>query len=109
MDAPRAPLSTSEVASETSGLMAGLGIITMALFPFAVPGLVLALVLVLPAIPLVLAGLVVWLLARIVRAPLRLVRTRFRRPPSSSAADSLSETPRHERSPTARTNVAAVR
>jgi hypothetical protein len=109
MDAPRAPLSTSEVASETSGLMVGLGIITMALFPFALPGLVLALVLVLPAIPLVLAGLVLWLLARIVRPPLRFLRSRFPRPPGSSAPDSLSEMPRHERSPTARTNVAAVR
>jgi hypothetical protein len=88
MDAPRAQLSTSEVASEASGLLAGLGIITMALFPFALPGLLLALLLVLPVVPLVLVALVVWLLARILRLPLRLVRTRLgRRPPAGSLED----------------------
>lgn len=80
MDARRAQLSTSEVALEAGSWMVGLGVISMALFPFALPALVLALVLVLPALPLALVALVIWLLARILRPPLRFVRTRFERP-----------------------------
>jgi hypothetical protein len=106
MDAPHTAPSTSEFASEAGGLLAGLGIITMTLFPFALPGLVLALLLVLPALPLALVALVVWLLARLLLLPLRLVRTRLRRSPGSGA-DSLSEAHPHGRPASARTNVAA--
>ena len=115
MDAPRAPLSTSDVASEASGLLAGLGIITMALFPFAMPGLLLALLLVLPAIPLALVALVVWLLARLLLLPLRLLRSRSGSRHAASAGGGatapteVSGTRPRGRSPTARTNVASVR
>ena len=116
MDAPRAPLSTSDVALEASGLSAGLGIITMTLFPFAMPGLVLALLLVLPAIPLALVALVVWLLARLLLLPLRLLRSRSgsRHAAASegdgaSAPTEVSGTRPRGRSPTARTNVASLR
>ena len=53
----------------------GLGIITTMLFPFALPGLALALLLVLPLVPLLLAGGVVYLLARV-----RLARRAWRAP-----------------------------
>lgn len=116
MDAPRAQLSTSEAALEAGNWMVGLGVITMALFPFAVPGLVLALVLVLPAIPLALVALVVWLLARLLVLPLRLLRSRSgsrHAAPSegdgASAPTEVSGTRPRERSPAARTNVASVR
>jgi hypothetical protein len=115
MDAPRAQLSTSEVALEAGNWMVGLGIITMALFPFALPGLVLALLLVLPAIPLALVALVVWLLARLLRLPLRLLRSRSGSRHAASEGDGAtapteaSGTRPRGRSPTARTNVASVR
>jgi hypothetical protein len=116
MDAPRAQLSTSEVALEAGNWMVGLGVVSMTLFPFALPGLVLALVLVLPAIPLVLVGLVIWLLARILRPPLRFIRTRLERPQAAGSQEDetpalteVSGTRPRAKSPTARTNVASVR
>jgi hypothetical protein len=115
MDAPRAQLSTSEVALEAGNWMVGLGVITMALFPFALPGLVLALLLVLPAIPLALVALVVWLLARLLLLPLRLLRSRSGSRHAASEGDGatapteVSGTRPRGRSPTARTNVASVR
>ena len=115
MDAPRSQLSTSEVALEAANWMVGLGIITMALFPFALPGLVLALLLVLPAIPLALVALVVWLLARLLLLPLRLLRSRSGSRHAASEGDGatapteVSGTRPRGRSPTARTNVASVR
>ena len=115
MDAPRAQLSTSEVALEAGNWMVGLGVITMALFPFALPGLVLALLLVLPAIPLALVALVVWLLARLLLLPLRLLRSRSGSRHAASAGGGatapteVSGTRPRGRSPTARTNVASVR
>jgi hypothetical protein len=112
MDAPRAQLSTSEVASEAGNWMVGLGIITMTLFPLALPGLLLALVVVVPALPLVLVALVIWLLSRIVVVPLRRLRTR--RADASHAAEPHALTqisgPRpRAQSPAARTNAASVR
>ncbi len=74
MHAQGAGPSSAEVATEASSVLAGLGILTFALFPVAVPGLLLfviaplALVAVLGAllaIPLVLA---VWLTRMVVRA-----------------------------------------
>jgi len=72
MQAQRAGPSSADVATETNTLLAGLGILTFAIFPLALPGLLLfviaplalvALVGVLLAIPLVLP---LWL-ARIVQ------------------------------------------
>ena len=75
MDTSRAALSSSEVTSEAGSLVVGLGIITMALSPFAVPGLLLALLLVLPLAPLALVAGALWLLARILLLPLRFIRS----------------------------------
>jgi hypothetical protein len=55
-------------------LLAGLGILTMTLFPFALPGLLLALLLALPLLPLVLVAVAALLLLRVIRVPLRLAR-----------------------------------
>jgi hypothetical protein len=66
MDARSNGTSPAELASEASSLLAGLGILSVALFPFAVPGLVLALVLVLPLIVLAPPALAIWLLVRVV-------------------------------------------
>jgi hypothetical protein len=71
MPTPRATLPPADVASEVGSLSAGLGIITMTLFPFALPGLVLLA----PVALIPLAGL---LLAAPVLLPLWLVR-RLRR------------------------------
>jgi hypothetical protein len=112
MDAPRAQLSTSEVALEAGSWMVGLGVVSMTLFPFALPGLVLALVLVLPALPLMLVALVIWLLARIIRLPLRLMRSRraaAAQPDEAPALTEVSGTRPHAQSPTARMNAASVR
>jgi hypothetical protein len=66
MDARSNRTSPAELASEASSLLAGLGILSVALFPFAVPGLVLALLLVLPLIVLAPPALAIWLLVRVV-------------------------------------------
>jgi membrane protein implicated in regulation of membrane protease activity len=79
MPAPRATPSSADVAMEVSSLSAGLGIITTALFPFALP----ALVLVAPLALVPVAGLLVaapvllplWLARRVRRG-----RSRRRRP-----------------------------
>jgi hypothetical protein len=111
MDAPRAQLSTSEVAFEAGNWMVGLGVITMTLFPFALPGLVLAAVVLLPALPLALVALVIWLLSRIIVVPLR--RLRSRRADASQVAErpdltEVSGTRPRAQSPSARTNAASV-
>jgi hypothetical protein len=67
--------SPPEVATEAGGLLVGLGIITMALSPFALPGLVLALPLIIPVIPLALLAGALWLLTRLLVLPFRLVRS----------------------------------
>ena len=72
MNTPRRTPSTTELATEVNGLLAGLGILTVALFPFAVPCLVLV---VAPVAVLALAGA---LLAAPLVLPLWLFR-RFRR------------------------------
>jgi type IV secretory pathway TrbD component len=41
MNTPRRTPSSAEVATELNGLLAGLGILTMSLFPIALPGLLL--------------------------------------------------------------------
>ena len=68
---PRQPAhSPAEVATEVNGILVGLGILTMALAPFALPGLLLGLLLLLPLAPLALV-LVPLLLFRARRGGLR--------------------------------------
>jgi hypothetical protein len=66
--------SAADLATETGRLAVGLGALTTMLAPFALPGLVLALPLVLPLVPLLLVGGGVYLLARAILLPMRLVR-----------------------------------
>jgi hypothetical protein len=85
MDARRNGISTAELASEASTLLGGLGILSVALFPFAVPALVLGFVLVLPLIVLVPPVLAIWLLVRGVARLLRRTRSR----PAADQAEPL--------------------
>jgi hypothetical protein len=78
MHAPNPAPSPPEVATEVNGILVGLGIVTMALSPFALPGLVLALPLIIPMIPLALLAGALWLLIRLVVLPFRLVRSLVR-------------------------------
>jgi hypothetical protein len=73
MNAPRAGPSPTDVAAETSGLLAGLGILTMALFPIALPGLLLFVI-----APLTLVAVAGLLLAIPLVLPLWLARTLVR-------------------------------
>jgi len=57
MQAARQAPSSAEVATEVNGLLAGLGILTMTLFPFALPGLFLLVVA--PVLLVAVAGLLV--------------------------------------------------
>jgi hypothetical protein len=86
MDARSNRTSPAELASEASSLLAGLGILSVALFPFALPGLVLALVLALPLIVLA-PPVATWLLARGVARLLGRARTRS----SDNQADARRE------------------
>jgi Flp pilus assembly protein TadB len=94
MNTPRRTPSSAEVATELNGLLAGLGILTMALFPIALPGLLLfvvaplalvAVVGVLLAIPLVLP---VWLARTLMRSRAR----RRRAQPADGSADAVPST-----------------
>jgi hypothetical protein len=79
MHETRQSSSSDDVAMEVASLSTGLGVVTMALFPFALPGLLLALPLVLLAAPIALAAGVVLLLAGILVLPFRLARSAVRR------------------------------
>ena len=89
MYAPSKSTEPADLAAEASGLSVGLGILTMTVFPFALPGLVLALLLVLPAVPLVLAGALVFLAGRALLLLLRrgsvLLRNRLPRRATADA------------------------
>ena len=74
MNARHEAPSPGDLADEVGGLTVGLGIITMTLSPFALPGLVLVLPLVLPLVPVLLVGGAVYLLARVILLPMRLAR-----------------------------------
>jgi hypothetical protein len=80
MPPARSRPSPADVATEVNGLLAGLGMLSVALFPFALPCLLLGLLLVLPVVPLVLAAAVVWLPARALVAAFRFARRLKRRP-----------------------------
>jgi hypothetical protein len=86
MNTPRATPSTTEVATEVNGLLAGLGILTVALFPFALPGLLFVVV------PLALLALVGALLAMPVVLALWLVRT-LRRNRAGLSRDGAAQAP----------------
>lgn len=73
MHTPRTQPSSADVAMEVTNLSAGLGIVTIPLFPFALPGLLLV---VGPLVPVALAAV---LLAIPVVVPVWLVRTIRRR------------------------------
>jgi hypothetical protein len=66
------PPSTAEFADEAITLTTGLGILTIALAPLALPALILVIV------PLVVLAIPVALLAAIVIAPIKLVGRAFR-------------------------------
>jgi hypothetical protein len=90
MPVPRSDPSSADVATEVNGLSTGLGIITMTFFPFALPGLLLALPLVLLVAPLALVGLVGYLVVRILVLLLRLARTVLQHRPHGPRAGDLS-------------------
>ena len=71
MTAKHTPPTATEYLNEFSNWNVGAGILTMALAPFALPGIALLVVL---ALPLLAMSLVVALLAGLVILPLRLVR-----------------------------------
>ena len=65
-----------DVITGAAGWMVALGILTMAIFPFAIPGLVLAAA---ALVPLVLLAAVAGLLAAVAAAPVLAVRRLLRR------------------------------
>jgi uncharacterized membrane protein YedE/YeeE len=68
-DTPRRTPSSAELATEGNGLLAGLGILTVALFPIALPGLLLFVVA--PLLLVAMVGLVLlplWLARTLVRS-----------------------------------------
>jgi len=91
MDAPRSSPSSADLAGEIGGLSVGLGILTMTLAPFALPGLLLALLLALPAVPLLVLAGVGYLMFRILVLALRLPRRIWRRRSGRSGGADLAE------------------
>src|SRR5687768_10085286 len=89
MHRSRTRASPSEVATELVPLSVGLGILTMALFPFAVPGLLVFVVL-----PLALVAVPALLLAALVVPPLWLARTVSRRRSAARVQRNCRETSR---------------
>jgi hypothetical protein len=71
MDAHSTETAPGELVSEVGGLMTGLGIISMTLFPFALPLIILTAVVALPLLVLGLPALGLWLLVRGVTALMR--------------------------------------
>jgi hypothetical protein len=76
MATPR--IDPAEAVSELGGLSTGLGIISMTLFPFAIPGLLLVLPVVVLMIPLAMIGLIGYLAYRLLMLPFRLARAGLR-------------------------------
>jgi hypothetical protein len=79
MHETRQSSSSGDVVMEVASLSTGLGVVTVTLFPFAFPALLLALPLVLLAAPLALAAGAVLLLAGVLVLPFRLARSAVRR------------------------------
>jgi hypothetical protein len=61
MSPKRETPSAADVTTELGNVLVGLGILTMQLMPFAIPGLLLGLLLVLPLLPLGVLFLPLWL------------------------------------------------
>jgi hypothetical protein len=79
MDTHHTPPTAADVAAEAGSLSTGFGVLMPILFPLALPGLLLTIPFVLPLVPLLLVPLAFWLLARILRLPVGLVRALVRR------------------------------
>ena len=80
--------STADIAGELSSWMAAGGILTMMLFPFALPVILL---LVVSALPLVVLPLAVAMVAAVVAVPLLLARVLVRWAVSAMRPGSCSE------------------
>jgi hypothetical protein len=65
--------TAADLTTELGNSLVGLGILTMQIMPFAIPGLLLGLLLVLPLLPLALLFLPFWLAWRAIRALRRLL------------------------------------
>ena len=100
MYSPSESHEPADLAAEASGLSVGLGILTMTFFPFALPGLLLVLLVVLPAVPLALAGLGVFLAGRALLLILKrggaLVRNRSRRRRTRTSAVIIEDAPAYD-------------
>lgn len=86
--------SRDEIVDEASSWLVGGGIVTMALFPLALPGIALALLAAIPLLALALPVLLIWGIAvavtRLVRGLARVVtRPRRRREPAGSEASEV--------------------
>ena len=82
MNARNDETSLADLASEAGGMMTGLGVLSVMWVPFAIPALLLGLVLVLPLLLLAPPLLAAWLLARGVR---RLISRRSTTSPESQS------------------------
>jgi hypothetical protein len=78
-----------EVVEEVSKWTVGLGILTFALFPLALPILALTAV---ALVPLLIPVLVLGLLAAIVALPIRVIRRLAKRPPRRAAGRVIDST-----------------
>jgi hypothetical protein len=76
MNAHRDAPTAADLATEANGLATGLGMLTMIYMPFALPGLVFGMLLLLPVLPLVLLAGLGYLLFVL---PVRLARRAWRR------------------------------
>ena len=93
MDARDTGPAPDELLGEVNGLLTGMGVLSVALFPFALPGLVLALALALPLVILGLPVLALLALARAARAATRALR-RPARPESPERSSRHAAAPR---------------
>jgi hypothetical protein len=80
-------ISSAELATEASSFLVGLGILSLALFPFVLPGLLLGLVLALPLVIPAVPVLLIWLLARGVVRALRSLRRMSHRQETEAARE----------------------
>jgi hypothetical protein len=80
MNTERSRTSIGELLTEVSDLVVGLGIMTMAVAPFAIPVLVLVLA------PLAIVGLLMAIVAAVAVPPVLLIRLRVRRQRDRRAA-----------------------
>jgi hypothetical protein len=95
MDARSIDTAPGDLVSDVGGLMTGLGILSMTLFPFALPLIILTAVVAVPIVVLGLPVLALWLLARGVKA---LTRPRSEED-EAPAASTAPRAPARRRSP----------